>query len=144
MKRFFFLFLLLILPLMAEAQFGNRYFWCDTLNATTTARDCTWTDVWEVATIYGDADMLLRIGAPDVGNWTSRRWVSIEEGLALTIGPSPNLKKITWKTASGTGVLYVVGYKESAQTYSSIWREDREKAIYSRNLVPVTFPATDQ
>lgn len=140
MKRFYLLIFFLFLPALVNAQLGNRYFHADTLNATTTARDCTWTDVWQVVVIYADTvDIYVKIGAPDVANWSSRRFIWIEEGSALSIGPSPNLKKLTWKTDAGSGVVYVLGYKNAVQTYSMLWRNNYEKAMYNRYLVPPVY-----
>lgn len=116
-----FLFLLFLVPsfLVPSLQgqtLGNRYFHCDTLNVTTTARDCTWTNEWEVATIYSDSvDVDMRIGAPDVSSWSSRNWMRLQDGSSLMIGPTPSLKKITVKTTTGTGILYIIGYKKVRQ-----------------------------
>ena len=127
MKRIYFILILfLFLPNITRGQLGNRYFHGDTLNATTTARDCTWADVWQVVSIYaGGVDIWVKIGAPDVGNWASRRFLFIEEGQVLTIGPSPNLKKLTWKTDAGTGVVYVLGYKKAVQSWSLLLDEEK-------------------
>ncbi len=148
MKRIYLLLtliFLILIPPKASCQLGNRYFHADTLNATTTGRDCTWTDVWQVVVIYADTvDLWVKIGAPDLGNWASRNWILIDEGNTLSIGPSPNLKKISWKTDAGVGVVYVVGYKKAVQSYSMLWRNDYEKAIYNRNLVPVSDSLTEQ
>ncbi|KKN01524.1 hypothetical protein LCGC14_1126920 [marine sediment metagenome] len=144
MKRFILILFLFLIPGIVNAQLGNRYFHADTLNATTAERDCTWTDVWQVVVIYADTvDLWVKIGAPDVGNWASRNWILLEEGNNLSIGPSPNLKKLAWKTDSGTGVVYVLGYKKAVQSYSMIWRNDYEKAMYNRYLVPVFNPITE-
>lgn len=147
MKRFILITFFTLLPLVTNAQLGNRYFHADTLNATTAARDCTWSDVWQVVVIYADTvDLWVKIGAPDVGNWASRNWILLEEGNNLSIGPSPNLKKLTWKTDAGTGVVYVLGYKVVVQSYSFMldWRIDYEKALYNKFLVPVFNPITEQ
>lgn len=139
------LIILLFIPALTNAQLGNRYFHGDTLNATTTARDCTWTDVWQVVSIYaGGVDIWVKIGAPDVANWNTRRFLFLEEGQVMTIGPSPNLQKLTWKTDAGTGVVYVIGYKKVVQSWSYLWRNDYEKAIYNKYLLPISTPLTSQ
>ena len=112
------LFLVLcIVPLSLEAQaLGVRYFHCDTLNISPAARDTTWDDPWEVATIYADTvNVDLKVGAPDYGSWASRHTFYLESGMALTIGPTPNLKRLRATTRSGTGVLYIIGYKKVRQ-----------------------------
>ena len=145
MKRFcFILCFLFIFPVVGKSQLGNRYFHADTLQVSTTARTATWSDVWQFATIYADTiDVYLRVGAPDVGNWGSRNEIFLPEGLTLSIGPSPNLRKLAYRTTAGTGVIYVLGYKTVVQTYSMIWRNDYEKAIYNKFLVPPTYPIVE-
>lgn len=109
--------LLLFLPSLLFAQLGNRYFHCDTLNInTTTARDTTWSQEWEIATIYTDTlNVDLRVGAPDVGSWSSRNLFYLESGMSLTIGPTPKLKRLWVKARNGTGVCYIIGYKKTRQ-----------------------------
>lgn len=109
------IFYSLINPVESHAQLGTRYFHADTISVTTSATDTTYSTVWEVATIYSQVDLKVRIGAPDVGSWESRHWFVLTSGLALTIGPSPNLKRIEVKTISGSGVCYIIGYKTERQ-----------------------------
>lgn len=97
-------------------QLGSRYFHCDTLNVTPSARDTTWTDPWEQALIYADSvDLYLKIGAPDVAQWSSRYWIYWPSGMALSIGPSPKLKRLQFRTVTGSGVVYILGYKKERQ-----------------------------
>lgn len=117
MRKLLLAFLLLFLfSSMVLGQLGNRYFYSDTLNITTAERDTTWDTSWEVATIYSDTlDLWLKVGAPDVGSWSSRNWFKLEAGLTLTMGPTPKLKRLSVKTVNGTGVLYIIGYKKTRQ-----------------------------
>jgi hypothetical protein len=99
---------------MAFGQLGNRYFVYDTLAVTVTAVDTTWSTEWEVATIYADTVALyIKVGAPDVGGWSERPWIYLPAGLALSIGPTPKLKRLSVKTFSGSGVCYIIGYKKT-------------------------------
>ena len=83
---------------------------------TTVATDTTFPVVWEVATVYSDTlDMWLRVGAPDVGDWSSRVYFKLESGLTLTIGPTPKLKRLDFKAVNGSGYIYIIGYKKSRQ-----------------------------
>ena len=110
-KLLFFLFLLVV---VGSAQ--TRYAWTDTLNINTVGTDTTWDDAWVTATIYCDTtDILLRVGAPDVGSWTSRNWIRLNTGMAYSIGPSPGLKRMHAKTINGTAVLYIIGTKKVRQ-----------------------------
>ena len=116
-KLLILLFLFMVFSSMVFAQLGNRYFHCDTLNTSTSAADSTWDTAWEMATIYSDSvDLYLKIGAPDVGNWSDRKWIFLPQGLALSIGPTPKLKKLEYKTTgASTGVVYVLGYKKEVK-----------------------------
>jgi len=101
---------------ITNAQYGSRYMHVDTLQISTTERDTTWTVPWELVTFYTDTVAInIKVGAPDIDSWATRTWLYLENGAALTIGPAPNLKRLTVKTVSGTGVLYLIGYKRSKQ-----------------------------
>ena len=117
MKKFLFILLFTFLTLgVTNAQLGDRFFWSDSIAITVTAIDCTWTDSWEVATIMSDTlDLWVRIGAPDVGSWSSRNYFRLEAGMALTIGPTPRLKRLDVKAVNGSGFVYVIGYKKLRQ-----------------------------
>lgn len=109
-----FLFLLLS---TTQAQVGNRYFWADTLNITTTERDTTFDSEWEEVTMYADSvDTWIKIGAPDVTSWSARNWIFLPAGVSITIGPRPRLKRLSVKTVSaGSGIFNLLGYKTTAQ-----------------------------
>jgi len=113
----FLLFMLLFIPAILQAQsLGDRYFWCDTLNLSTSVVDTTWDDYWELATIYTDSlDCKVKIGAPDYGSWTNRHYTYLPAGLSLTIGPSPRLKRLAAVLNNGTCTLYIIGYKAVRQ-----------------------------
>jgi len=117
MKKLLFCILLFVLPSIINAQsLGARYFWCDTLNLTTSVTDTTWATEWEYATIWTDTvDCYVRIGAPDYGDWTSRNYLYLPNGLTLSIGPTPQLKRLAAYLPNGTGVLYIAGYKKTRQ-----------------------------
>lgn len=109
--------LLFLLLSIAQAQVGDRYYWADTLNISTTERDTTFSTEWEEVTMYSDSvDCWVKIGAPDVGSWSSRRWIFLPAGLSINIGPRPRLKRVAVKTVSaGSGVFNLIGYKKEAQ-----------------------------
>ena len=120
-----FILLLVLLPFILterevkEVQaidLGNRFWHCDTLYITTAVNDCTWTNEWYEATIYSDTvDVDVRIGAPDTASWNSRIYARLFQGMTITLGPSPKVKKISVKTVTGTGRLYIVGLKNVRQ-----------------------------
>ncbi len=117
MKKFLFILLFTFLTLgIVNAQLGNRYFWQEKIATTTAATDTTFPIEWEVATVYSDTlDMWFKVGAPDVGSWASRIYFKMESGLTLTIGPTPKLKRLAFKTVNGTGFIYIIGYNKSRQ-----------------------------
>ena len=110
------LFLVVMFSSMATAQLGNRYFHTDTITVTTSVYTITYDESWEEATIWADTvDVMLRMGAPDVGGWTSRDYIRLAQGMAFSIGPTPKLKKLSVYAISGSGVVYVAGYKKTRQ-----------------------------
>ena len=95
---------------------GQRFFHCDTFHITTTGIDCLWTAEWYSAVLYADTiDVDVIIGAPDTSDWSSRIPMRIYAGMTFNIGPNPRLRRIKATTVTGTGRLYVVGYKNVRQ-----------------------------
>ena len=116
MKLLYSILFLVLFSSIASAQLGNRYFHVDSINVSTSSVTTTYSESWEVATIYADTvDIMVRVGAPDVGSWTSRDYFRLNVGMALTIGPTPKLKQIAIYTTNGTGVVYIIGYKKTRQ-----------------------------
>ena len=116
MKLLYAIIMVVLFSSITYAQMGNRYFWQSKIATSTVAADTTFPIEWEVATVYSDTlDMWFRVGAPDVGDWSSRDYFKVESGLTISIGPTPQLKKLGHKTANGTGFIYIVGYKKSRQ-----------------------------
>ncbi len=103
-------------PVRAEPQgFATNYIWVDSLTTTTVAVDSAFTTIWEQVVIKSVGDAWIRIGAPDVANWSSREWYSLESGEALSFGPATKLTRLEWKANAGTVVFYMVGYKTVIQ-----------------------------
>ena len=116
MRKLACLFFILLLSTISCAQLGNRYFHVDTLNVSTSARTTTYSQEWEFATIYADTvDIMLKVGAPDIADWASRDYFLVPQGMSLSIGPTPKLKKLSYYVTAGTGKIYVVGYKTTRQ-----------------------------
>jgi len=109
------LFILCAISLQGQSL-GTRYFWSDTLQIATGVNTSTFTAVWEQATFYTNGALCyFKVGAPDVADWSSRDYILLPAGSSFSIGPNPKLKKLSVYLASGTGVLYIVGYKKEAQ-----------------------------
>jgi len=116
LRTFYILAFLLFLVGGVQAQFGNRYLWSDSLAAATTAVDTTFTESWEYASIYSDTvDIEIKVGAPDTTGWSSRKWIQLTKGATLSIGPTPKLKRIEFRTIAGSGTLFIVGTKSTRQ-----------------------------
>ena len=108
--------LLLLLTSNLSAQVGNRYTWVDSTVVTTTSVDSTYDTIWEEVAIVADTvDVLLKFGGPDYTNWDDRTWFKLLQGMSISIGPSPRLKRLEMKTTSGVGTIYLVGSKKKRQ-----------------------------
>lgn len=98
------------------ATLGTRYFHGDTMNINTVGIDTVWASAWEYVTIFTPTiDCWYKVGAPDTSSWASRFWMWLPQNGAIAIGPSPKLKRLQIKSNSGTGVIYLIGYKKAAQ-----------------------------
>lgn len=96
----------------------TRYFNYNYKAITTSAWDTTFTDSWEMVTVYSDTlDCKVRIGAPDTDSWSSRSWIYLTAGMTLTLGPKPDLTKIEVKSVGGACGFYMLGYRKDAQTF---------------------------
>jgi len=116
LRNSLFILLLLVLVSPIYGQLGSRYAHVDSVLAGLVAKDTTWTIPWEQVILKCDTNSVyLKIGAPDVGDWSSRHWFKLNFGESLIIGPSPKLKKIEYKTLAGTSILYILGYKKERQ-----------------------------
>lgn len=109
-----------LIPLAAQAQtgstFGKNYVWQDSLSVNTTGRDSTFAIQWESVSIWcEDGDALVKIGAPDVGSWSSRKFVRLTEGMVMRFGPETKLVRLQFKGATGAVRFYFLGYKKSKQ-----------------------------
>ena len=72
---------------------------------------------WESVTIWASTAIRITIGAPDTTSWDDRDYVVLSSGLAMSFGPATKLTKLTFRAVTGTGYLYMVGYKKTPQTY---------------------------
>lgn len=104
-------------PPSANAQaLGQQYVWVDSLATSTSSIDSFFTVQWNDIMIWPvGADLLVRIGAPDTASWSSRKWLRVDDGMAITIGAASRLRRLEFKTISGTGALFLSGLKKSSQ-----------------------------
>ena len=92
---------------------GHFYTWVHALPVSNTSVDSTFTYRWESVTVYADTvELMLRIGAPDTASWSSREWLYIPKGGVLYFGPTNKLRRLEYKTVTGTGMLYMFGTKK--------------------------------
>ena len=117
MKKLFIALLFVMFVGTVSAQtLGSRYLWTHKLAATTSAVDSTFNVRWEFVTVYSDTlDLWLKIGAPDTSGWSSRSWIKLEGGTSLFFERPIYLKRMEWKTVSGSGYLYLIGGKKQKQ-----------------------------
>lgn len=122
-KRRFFLALLLftismaIEPEMVRAQSNaTNYVWLDSIATSTTGRDSLFATTWEQVLIkpVGGA-IYLKFGSPDTTSWSSRSWWYLADGEAIGFGAGTRLRRLQWKSVSGTITVYMTGYKKVAQ-----------------------------
>lgn len=109
-----------LIPLAAYGQtgstFGKNYVWQDSLSVNTVGRDSTFAVQWESVNIWcEDGDAFIKIGAPDVGSWSSRKWVRLTEGMVMRFGPETKLVRLQFKGATVPVRFYFLGYKKSKQ-----------------------------
>ncbi len=101
---------------LSAQTLGSHYFWANSYTVSGTSIDQYFSDPWEYCSIYADTvDVLLRIGAPDTTSWSSRTWIYLPSGSTIEFSPFIKLRRIEAKTVSGTGTLYIVGFKRKPQ-----------------------------
>ena len=118
MKRLVF-FLLIIFPFLL---FGRQYIRTDSLAVTTTIKDTTFTPMWNGCRIWFDGcDGLILISSStdDTTGFASRPKVSLDDGEKLEIWHDRfypgTVYRIRYEAASGSGTLYIFGYKNVYQ-----------------------------
>jgi len=117
MKRFLILIGLLLFTLPAHSQIGQFYTWMDNIALTTADIDSTFNTQWESVTIWASTAIRVTIGAPDTTDWDDRDYVVLSSGSAMSFGPATKLNRLEFRAVTGTGYLYMVGYKKTTQAY---------------------------
>jgi hypothetical protein len=96
--------------------FKENYAWGHAISITTTAQDSHFVSQWKEISMWSyGCGLLVRYGVPDTTSWSSRDWIRLIEGQVLTFGPATKLTRLEFKAASGSGTIYFVGYKTTAQ-----------------------------
>lgn len=103
----------------AKAQ---TYLWSDSLAVSTVEVDTTFDPIWHGATLwFEDCDGWVKIGTvpADTVNWATKKWVRIQEhqmvGLWLGTEYRAHLWRLSYKSYTGTGALFIIGFKLSYQ-----------------------------
>lgn len=105
-------------PTKAMPSKKTMYIWAHVLDATTTAVDCTFTTSWNQISVVADsARILMKVGANDTNNWASRPWIFVAPNTTIEFGPATKVKKITYKTETGTGKVAFLGLKTVPPTF---------------------------
>lgn len=112
--------MLLFLPATSNAQLlGNNYIWTDSIAVSTTIQDSTWAGIyerWEQVTLwFSGCGGMVKIGAPDTTGFSSRDWIELYENRSLTIGPYTRLRRLWFRSDTGSGVMYMIGFKKTQQ-----------------------------
>ena len=98
------------------AIYGTNYFWQDSLALSTSAVDSHFVVKWQQVVFWSNgADLLFRAGSPDTTSWSSRKFTKISAGQTYSFGSATKLIRFEYKASSGSGTLYMSGYKKSAQ-----------------------------
>lgn len=121
MKRVFFVLLLLVVPL-SSIHGQQQYAWSDSLTVTTVAVDTTFSPRWNGCTLWFEGCrgwIRFATSVEDSVGWSTttfgKKWVLLEDGqtfgLWQTTFHKQSLWKLEYKSAAGTGALFIVGYK---------------------------------
>lgn len=99
-----------------QAQIGTFYVHSDSSSCIVTSVDTTYSTVWTQLTIWStDIDILLKIGAPDTTSWSDRKYLRIPVGQSITFGPATKVRRLEYRSQSGSGTIYFIGYKTVSQ-----------------------------
>lgn len=120
MKIYIFIVLVLLFAVSVNAQiFGTNYTWIETYSVTTDSVDTTFTDPYYQATLFFDGCTGLikwaGVATGDTVNIAGRPYTLLQPSQTITIGTATKLKRMEYYTSSGTGTLYIVGYKRVRQ-----------------------------
>ena len=96
---------------------GATYAHSDSIAIGTDTTDVTFSVVYQQCSIWIQGGLgWMIVGAPDTVSWSSRdEWIRMEENTVISYGTLSKVRKIRAKMNTGTGVLYIVGIKKSAQ-----------------------------
>lgn len=99
------------------AIFGTNYFWADSMAISTTAIDTAFDEQWQNVTLWSSgANLWLKSACNnDTSGFSSAEYIYLLAGQAINFGTNTKLKRVAVKASAGTGVLYMAGYKKTAQ-----------------------------
>jgi len=107
------LLVILAAPQLLQAQY---YVWIDTLAITTATVDSAFLYRWEECTLRArGCAIYFKVGSPDTSCWSVRKWYYLAEGESVEFGFRTPLNRIAMKAASGSGIIYLAGYKRRSQ-----------------------------
>lgn len=94
----------------------NKYNWIESFAVTTTEVDTIFTDQYESCTIHADTvDLWVKFAAPTVTDMDNLAWFLIPVGGKLDFGVATPLRRLVFKSVSGSGRLYITGSKAVPQ-----------------------------
>ena len=99
-----------------EASARAYYLWTHKISVSTTEQDSFFTVKWVDVTVYADSvDLMLTIGASDTADWDSREELFLPKGASIYFGPKPQIRRLAFKSVTGSGNIFFTGRKKSKQ-----------------------------
>jgi hypothetical protein len=107
-------------PGTASSQvLGVNYSWSDSITVNVIGRDSLFATVWESVNIWfrgGEGYIKYALNtAGDTTGWNSKRWVRLADNQIISFDAGTKLRRLQFKSATGTAVIYFVGYKKVRQ-----------------------------
>jgi hypothetical protein len=111
------LVLVLLAGSVSGQTLGTKYTWVDSLAVTTTKADTILPYSYEQCSLWltGCSGKVKLGGVSDTTEFASRYWLPLDTGQILTTGPADRLKRLWFKSTSGSGTLWIIGYKTVPQ-----------------------------
>lgn len=117
------LVLAIVFVLVGSSRAQIRYAWSDSIAVTATAKDSAFVVNWETAHLwFRGCTGLIRFAmtSADTTGWDDKQWIILDPNTIFSITKHKDLgvaglDRLEFKAASGTGALFIVGTKRSAQ-----------------------------
>ena len=119
MKKYLFTSLIYLSGFLSNSHcqpLGVNYTWTDSATVGIIGRDSTFTRIWEEVNVWcRGGEGWIRIGAPDTSGWASRKFIRLADTQVISFGPGTRLRRIQFKSMTGTVIFFFSGYKKRWQ-----------------------------